>query len=83
MSFAKFKDILPTVASQFAKKFAEIEAENGTPYVKKLLSDAKENYFDKYSRIGIPRNNLVADNHLKGIADQIESEMSYLDSLDI
>ena len=83
VSFAKFKDILPTVASQFEKKFAEIEAENGTPYVKKLLSDAKENYFDKYSRIGIPRNNLVADNHLKGIADQIESEMSYLDSLDI
>lgn len=82
-AFKEFKSKIGLLAGQFERKLKSIETDNGRPYVAQILKDAKEHYFEKYSGIGLTKQELLSDKHLKGVADQIRAEIDYLDSKEI
>lgn len=81
-AFRKFEDILGSIAEQFNKKITTLEKEQGVPYVRSIVLDAKNNYWEKFSQIGYTKQELK-DSHLKGTADQIKKEIGFIRNLDI
>lgn len=81
-AFRKFEDVLGSVSEQFNKKITELEREQGAPYVRSIVADAKNNYWEKYSQIGFTKLELK-DSHLKGTAEQIKKEIEFVKNLDI
>lgn len=81
-AFRKFEEVLASATEQFNKKITALEKEHGAPFVRNIISDAKNNYWEKYSQIGYSKKELK-DSHLKGTADQIKREIEFVKNLDI
>lgn len=81
-AFRKFEETISSIEDQFNKKLTEMEKENGAPYIRGIMTDAKANYWDKYCQIGFTKAELK-DPHLKGTAQQIKAEIDYLKNFQI
>lgn len=81
-AFRKFEDMNGAVSEQFNKKIAELEREKGAPFVRGIVSDAKSNYWEKYSQIGFTKTELK-DPHMEGTRNQIKRELEFVKGLDI
>lgn len=81
-AFRKFEDMNGAVSEQFNKRIAELEKEKGAPFVRGIVSDAKSNYWEKYSQIGYTKTELK-DPHMEGTRKQIRRELEFVKGLDI
>lgn len=81
-AFRKFEDLSSSISEQFNAKIAELEKEKGAPFVRDIISDAKNNYWEKYSQIGFTKQELK-DPHLVGTKEQIVREIEFVRNLDV
>lgn len=76
-AFNAFKNYKVTIRKEFNEFFDSFQSVNGTEKMQEKVNDAKLNYYEKYSCIGIDKG-MLKNKGYEGIKDLITKELMYV-----
>lgn len=80
-AYDEFVNNEDVIVKEFTKYINEIVSKKGEQYYENLISEVKDNYWDKFSQINMTKSMVVGTKGYEGIQNLVRSELDYVKKL--